>query len=149
MALCLIAVAVGLFVGLAVSLAQGGALEPSTFALLGLVVILLGQGTTPYVHPFGVGLLLGLVYDTLEDGWYGSAVARSARFSYRARLFLKSTTADWARRHLRSGEPVNGPALGQDVEEVPRITSTLLGRFGRSHWRSVGETPLVGEHHPP
>ena len=60
MALCLTAVAVGLFVGCAFSLAQSGALEPSTFALLGLVVIWLGQGTTPYVHPFGAGLLLGL-----------------------------------------------------------------------------------------
>jgi hypothetical protein len=92
---------------------------------------LLGQGTTPYVHPFGVGLLLGLAYDTLEDGWHGSAVARSARFSYHARLFLKSTTADWARRHLRSGESVNGPALGKNVEGVPTITSTLLGPIGQ------------------
>jgi hypothetical protein len=101
MALCLTAVAVGLFVGLAFSLARGRALEPSTLALLGLVVILLGQGTTPYAHPFGVGLLLGLAYDTLEDGWYGSAVARSARFSHRARRFLKSTAADWAAGSLK------------------------------------------------
>ena len=75
MALCLTAVGVGLLVGLAHGmLAQRGALEPSTFALFGLVVILLGQGTTPFFYPFGVGLLLGLAYDRLEEEWYGSVM---------------------------------------------------------------------------
>jgi xanthosine utilization system XapX-like protein len=103
MPLYLTAAAAGLLVGLAYILAQRGALEPSTLALVGLVVILLGQCITPYFSPFGVGLLLGLSYDTFEEDWYGSAVARSARCSYRARLFLK-TLAVWARRHLGNGE---------------------------------------------
>jgi hypothetical protein len=104
----LTAAAVGLVVGLAYSLAQGGAPEPSSLALYSLVVILLGQGITPYFYPFGVGLLLGLAYDDLEDEWYGSTVGRSARRSYRARLFLKNTIAVWAKGHLGSGEFVEG-----------------------------------------
>jgi hypothetical protein len=49
----------------------------------------LGQ-ITAYFYPFGVGLLLGLMYDTFEAEWYGSAIADSARPSYRLRLILKN-----------------------------------------------------------
>jgi hypothetical protein len=125
MALCLTIVAVGLFVGVALSLAQSGALEPTTYALVGLVVILLGQGTTPYVHPFGAGLLLGLAYDTLEDGWYGSAIARSERFSYRARLFLKGTTAHTS----QSSRLITRNILAAAAATAKRIT---LGSSGNN-----------------
>jgi len=121
MALCLTAVAVGLLVSLAYGLVQRGAREPSTFALSGLVVIVLGQGTTPYFYPFGVGLLLGLAYDMLEDEWCGAADDRTARFSYRARLFLKSATGVWTKRHLGGRVFVEG--LGPSITEtcdIPR-----------------------------
>jgi hypothetical protein len=48
--------------------------EPSVFARMGVAVMLLGQ-ITAYVYPFGVGLLLGLAYDTVEEEWYGSTIA--------------------------------------------------------------------------
>jgi xanthosine utilization system XapX-like protein len=55
MPLCLTAAAAGLLVGLAYILAQRRALQPSTLALVGLVLILLAQCTTPYFSPFVVG----------------------------------------------------------------------------------------------
>jgi len=70
-ATCLTAVAIGLVVGLAYSPGPRGALHASAFAQVGLVGMLLGQCITPYFYPFGVGLLLGLAYDTLEAEWYG------------------------------------------------------------------------------
>ena len=99
MALCLIAAAVGLLVGFAYCLRRRS-VEPSTLALFGIVVVVLGQGTTPYFYPFGVGLLLGSASDALEDEWYGPAVARNARVSHRARLFLMRLAAV-ARRGIR------------------------------------------------
>jgi len=84
MALCLAAAAMGLLVGCAYCLAQPRAPGTSTIPLLGLAVIFLGETITPYFHPFAAGLLLGLVYDTMEDEWYGPAVARSVRRSFRA-----------------------------------------------------------------
>jgi XapX domain-containing protein len=67
MALCLIAAAVGLLAGCAHRLAQHRALAPTTFPLIGLAVISLGEAITPYFYPFAAGLLLGLAYDTIED----------------------------------------------------------------------------------
>jgi hypothetical protein len=48
-----------------------------------------------------VGLFVGLAYSLAERG---------ARISYRARLFLKNTTAVWASRRVRGEEFVEGPA---------------------------------------
>jgi len=62
--------------------------------------MLFGQ-ITAYVYPFGVGLLLGLAYDTFEEDWYGSAIADSARASYRLRLFLKNRDC-WMRKSVPS-----------------------------------------------
>jgi hypothetical protein len=59
------------------------------FAVIGLAVMLLGQITT-YVYPFGVGLLLGLAYETFEEEWYGTALAERARASSRLRQFLEN-----------------------------------------------------------
>ncbi len=73
MALCLTAVAVGLLLGLGHSLAQRRALEPSGFASLALGVIVLGQATTLYFYPFGVGLLLGLGYGASRNQVRASA----------------------------------------------------------------------------
>jgi XapX domain-containing protein len=101
MELLLVAIAAGLLVGFVYCLVKVRVPEPSVFAGIGLAVILLGQ-ITAYMYPFGVGLLLGLVYDTFEEDWYGSAIADSARASYRLRLFLKtavtvqSVTSAWA-----------------------------------------------------
>ena len=49
----------------------------------------LGQ-VTAYWYPFGVGVILGLSYDTFEEEWYGSTIADHARPSHRVRLFLKN-----------------------------------------------------------
>jgi hypothetical protein len=68
------------------------------FALVGLAGMLLGH--TAHSYPFGVGLLCGLAYDTSEEEWYGSAIADSARASYRVRLFLKNSVAGWVSRYL-------------------------------------------------
>ena len=79
--------------GLAYCLVKVRVREPIVFAEIGLAVMLLGQ-ITAYMYPFGVGLLLGLVYDTFEEEWYGSAIADSARASYRLRLFLNDSIVD-------------------------------------------------------
>ena len=42
----------------------------------------------------GLGLLLGLVYDTFEEEWYGATIADGARASHRVRLFLKTLLTD-------------------------------------------------------
>jgi XapX domain-containing protein len=73
----LTAIAAGLPVGLVYYLVKVRVREPSVFALIGLAVMLLGQ-ITAYLYPFGIGLLLGLAYDSFEEEWYGSAV-RAAR----------------------------------------------------------------------
>jgi xanthosine utilization system XapX-like protein len=93
MELCLTAVAAGLLFGFAYSLIGSAALEASTIALVGLVVMVVGEITSPYLCPFGVGLLLGLSYNTLEDEWYGPTVSKNMRLSYRARLLLRDTAA--------------------------------------------------------
>jgi XapX domain-containing protein len=85
----LTAIAGGLLVGLAYCLLKVRVHEPSVFALVGVAVMFLGQ-ITAYFYPFGVGLLLGLMYDTFEAEWYGSAIADSARPSYRLRLIVKN-----------------------------------------------------------
>ena len=92
MELLLTAIAAGLLVGFVYCLVKVQVREPSVFARIGVAVMLLGQ-ITAYVYPFGVGLLLGLVYDTFEEEWYGSAIADSARASYRLRLFLRTAMA--------------------------------------------------------
>ena len=92
MELLLTAIAAGLLVGFVCCLVKVRVCEPSVFAGIGVAVMLLGQ-ITAYVYPFGVGLLLGLVYDTFEEEWYGSAIADSARASYRLRLFLRTAMA--------------------------------------------------------
>jgi len=110
MELLLTAIAAGLLVGLAYCLVKVLVRGPSVFALIGVVVMLLGQ-ITAYVYPFGVGLLLGLVYDTFEEEWYGSAIADSARASYRLRLFLKNATAGCVSRCLWSGRFADRPTV--------------------------------------
>jgi len=90
--LLLTAIAAGLLVGFVYCLVKVRVREPSVFARIGVAVMLLGQ-ITAYVYPFGVGLLLGLAYDTFEEEWYGSAIADSARASYRLRLFLRTAMA--------------------------------------------------------
>jgi hypothetical protein len=97
----LIAIAAGLLVGLVYCLIKVRVREPA-LALIGLAVMLSGQ-ITAYVYPFGVGLLLGLAYDTFEEEWYGSAIADSARASYRLRLFLKNAVVGCVSRCLWSG----------------------------------------------
>ena len=92
MELLLTAIAAGLLVGFVYCLVKVRVRELSVFAGIGVAVMLLGQ-ITAYVYPFGVGLLLGLVYDTFEEEWYGSAIADSARASYRLRLFLRTAMA--------------------------------------------------------
>jgi XapX domain-containing protein len=99
MELLLTAIAAGLLVGLVYCLVKVRVREPSVFALIGVAVMLLGQ-VTAYVYPFGVGLLLGLVYDTFEEEWYGSVIADSARASYRLRLFLKNAIVGCVSRCL-------------------------------------------------
>jgi len=100
--LLLTAIAAGLLVGLVYCLVQVRVREPRVFALVGLAVMLFGQFTA-YLYPFGVGLLLGLAYDTFEEEWYGSAIADSARASSRLRLFLKNSIVGWVSRCLWSG----------------------------------------------
>jgi len=92
MELLLTAIAAGLLVGFVYCQVKVRVRELSVFAGIGVAVMLLGQ-ITAYVYPFGVGLLLGLVYDTFEEEWYGSAIADSARASYRLRLFLRTAMA--------------------------------------------------------
>jgi len=92
MELLLTAIAAGLLVGFIYCLVKVRVHEPSVFARIGVAVMLLGP-ITAYVYPFGVGLVLGLVYDTFEEEWYGSAIADSARASYRLRLFLRTAMA--------------------------------------------------------
>ena len=101
MGLLLTAIAAGLLVGLVYCLVKVRVREPA-LALIGLAVMLSGQ-ITAYVYPFGVGLLLGLAYDSFEEEWYGSAIADSARASYRLRLFLKNAVVGCVSRCLWSG----------------------------------------------
>jgi XapX domain-containing protein len=110
--LLLTAIAAGLLVGLVYCLVKVRAREPSVFALIGLAVMLLGQ-ITAYVFPFGVGLLLGLAYDSFEQEWYGSAIAGSARASYRLRLFLKNAVVGCVSRCLRSGRFADRPTVNR------------------------------------
>jgi xanthosine utilization system XapX-like protein len=98
----LTAIAAGLLIGLVYCLVNVRVREPGVFALIGLAVMLLGP-VTAYLYPFGVGLLLGLAYDTFEEEWYGSAIADSARASYRVRLFLKNSVAGWVSRYRSGG----------------------------------------------
>ncbi len=98
----LTAIAAGLLIGLVYCLVNVRVREPGVFALIGLAVMLLGH-VTAYLYPFGVGLLLGLAYDAFEEEWYGSAIADSARASYRVRLFLKTFVAGWVSRYRRGG----------------------------------------------
>ena len=99
MELLLAAIATGLIAGLIYSLVKVRVRDPGVFALIGVVVMLFGQ-ITAYVYPFGVGLLLGLAYDTFEEDWYGSAIADSARAAYRLRLFLRTAIAGCVSRCL-------------------------------------------------
>ena len=112
MELLLTAIAAGLLVGLVYCLVKVRVREPSVFALIGVAVMLLGQ-VTAYVYPFGVGLLLGLVYDTFEEEWYGSAIADSARASYRLRLFLKNAIVGCVSRCLWSGRFADRPTVNR------------------------------------
>jgi XapX domain-containing protein len=88
--LLLASIAAGLLLDLVYCLVKVRVSGPSVFALVGVVVMLLGQ-ITAYVLPFEVGLILGLAYDAFEEEWYGSALAESARASNRLRLFLKNS----------------------------------------------------------
>ena len=112
MGLLLTAIAAGLLVGFVYCLVKVRVCEPSVFAGIGLAVTLLGP-ITPYVYPFGVGLLLGLAYDTFEEEWYGSAIADSARASYRLRLFLKPAIAGCVSRCPWSGRFVDRPTVNR------------------------------------
>jgi hypothetical protein len=100
----------GLLVGLVYCLVKGRVREPSVVALIGLAVMLLGQ-IAASLYPFGIGLLLGLAYDSFEEEWYGSPIAESARASYRLRLFLKRSIVGWVSRGLRSGRFADGPTV--------------------------------------
>jgi XapX domain-containing protein len=88
--LLLASIAAGLLLGLVYCLVKVRVPGPIVFALVGVVVMLLGQ-ITVYVLPFGVGLILGLAYDAFEEEWYGSGLAESAGASNRLRLFLKNS----------------------------------------------------------
>lgn len=110
MELLLSAVAAGLLVGLVYCLVKVRVREPSVFALIGLAMMLLGQ-ITAYMYPFGVGLLLGLAYDTFEEEWYGTAIADSARASYRLRLFLRKSIVGWVSLCLWSGRFSDRPTV--------------------------------------
>jgi XapX domain-containing protein len=112
MELLLTAIAAGLLVGFVYCLFKVRVHEPSVFAGIGIAVMLLGQ-ITAYMYPFGVGLLLGLVYDTFEEEWYGSAIADSARASYRLRLFLKTAIAGCVSRCLWSGRFADRPTVNR------------------------------------
>jgi xanthosine utilization system XapX-like protein len=101
MELLLTTIVAGLLVGLVYCLIKVRMPEP-VLALIALAVMLLGQ-VTPSLYPFGIGLLLGLAYDSFEKEWYGSAIADSARASYRLRLFLKRSIVGWVSRCLWSG----------------------------------------------
>ena len=107
--LLLITIVAGLLVGLVYCLIKVRMPEP-VLALIALAVMLLGQ-VTASLYPFGVGLLLGLAYDSFEKEWYGSAIADSARASYRLRLFLKRSIVGWVSRGLRSGRFADGPTV--------------------------------------
>jgi xanthosine utilization system XapX-like protein len=112
MELLLTAIAAGLLMGLVYSLVTARVREPSVFALIGVAVMLFGQ-ITAYVYPFGVGLLLGLVYDAFEEEWYGSAIAANARASYRLRLFLKNAIVGCVSRCLWSGRFADGSTVNR------------------------------------
>jgi len=112
MELLLTAIAAGLLVGFVCCLVKVRVREPSVFARIGVAVMLLGQ-ITAYVYPFGVGLLLGLVYDTFEEEWYGSAIADSPRASHRLRLFLKNAIVGCVSRCLWSGRFADRPTVNR------------------------------------
>jgi xanthosine utilization system XapX-like protein len=137
MELCLTAVAVGLLFGLTYSLVGSGAIEASTIALVGLVVMVSGQMTSPYLYPFGVGLLLGLSYDTLENEWYGPTVSRHTRASYRARLLVRDTAGVWAgvagavAGMLTRRARVNAPGL----YGLTRLRAAVMRSGRESAWR--------------
>jgi xanthosine utilization system XapX-like protein len=101
MELLLTAIAAGLLVGLVYCLVKVRVREP-VLALIGLAVMLLGQ-LNAYVYPFGVGLLVGLAYDSFEEEWYGSAITDRARASYRLRLFLTNSVVGCVSRCRWSG----------------------------------------------
>jgi XapX domain-containing protein len=108
----LTAIAAGLLVGFVYCLVKVRVHEPSVFARIGIAVMLLGQ-ITAYAYPFGVGLLLGLAYDTFEEEWYGSAIADSARASRRLRLFLKTAIAACVSGCLWSGRFADRPTVNR------------------------------------
>ncbi len=110
MELLLTTIAAGLLVGFVYCLVKVRVREPSVFAGIGVAVMLLGQ-ITAYVYPFGVGLLLGLAYDTFEEEWYGSTIADNARASYRLRLFLRNAIVGCLSRCLQSGRFAARPTV--------------------------------------
>jgi XapX domain-containing protein len=130
MELLLTAIAAGLLVGFVYCLVKVRVHEPSVFAWIGVAVMLLGT-ITAYVYPFGVGLLLGLVYDTFEEEWYGSAIADSARASYRLRLFLKTAIAGCISGYLGSGRFADRPIVNR------------LRRYAQLSSRSPDKTSAV------
>jgi xanthosine utilization system XapX-like protein len=111
MELLLTAIVAGLLVGLVYCLIKVRMTEP-VLALIALAVMLLGQ-VTASLYPFGVGLLLGLAYDSFEKEWYGPATADSARASYRLRLFLKHSIVGWVSRCLCSGRVADRATVRQ------------------------------------
>jgi XapX domain-containing protein len=117
------AIAAGLLVGLVYSLVKVRVREPSVFALIGVAVILLVQ-IIAYVYPFGVGLLLGLVYDTFEEEWYGSAIADSARASDRLRLFLNNALLGCVSRRLWCGRFAHRPTVRR-LRRYARLSAPL------------------------
>ncbi len=130
MELLLTAIAAGLLVGFIYCLVKVRVHEPSVFARIGVAVMLLGP-ITAYVYPFGVGLVLGLVYDTFEEEWYGSAIADSARPSYSLRLFLKTAIAGCVSGCLGSGRFADRP------------TANRLRRYAQLSSRSPEKTSGV------
>jgi XapX domain-containing protein len=117
------AIAAGLLGGFVYRLVKVRVREPSVFALIGVAVMLLGQ-ITAYVIPFGAGLLLGLVYDTFEEEWYGSAIADSARASDRIRLFLNNALVGCVGRCLWSGRFAHRPTV-QRLRRYARLSARL------------------------
>jgi hypothetical protein len=130
MELLLTAIGAGLLVGFVYCLVKVRVREPSLFARIGVAVMLLGQ-ITAYVYPFGVGLLLGLAYDTFEEEWYGWAIADNARASYRLRLFLGNVIVGCLSRCLQSGR------------FAARPTVTRLRRYAQLSARPPGQTSGV------
>jgi hypothetical protein len=147
----LTAIVAGLLVGLVYCLVKVRVREPSLFALIGLAVILLGQ-IIACLYPFGIGLLLGLAYDSFEEEWYGSTIADSARRSYRLRLFLTKSLVGRVSRCLWSGDfaprsavtrlrrgaqlsnvfDIRNPPLRERCEDIVILARAFLQERGQS-----------------